>query len=59
MAIAVLARLIGCSGSAAIDEWVAYARKLHDQSDLHALGFGTKFSFAQALTESTKLPINY
>jgi predicted AAA+ superfamily ATPase len=38
-----------------IDEWVAYARQLHDQSDLPAGGFETQFSFAQALTESVKL----
>jgi len=38
-----------------IDEWVAYARQLHDQSDLPAGGFETHFSFAQVLTESAKL----
>lgn len=38
-----------------VDEWVAYARQLHDQSDLPAGGFETQFSFAQALTESAKL----
>jgi len=38
-----------------IDEWVAYARQLHDQSDLPAGSFETQFSFAQALTESAKL----
>lgn len=38
-----------------IDEWVAYARQLHDQSDLPAGGFETQFSFAQVLTESAKL----
>jgi predicted AAA+ superfamily ATPase len=37
-----------------IDEWVAYARQLHDQSDLPAGSFETHFSFAQALTESAK-----
>ena len=37
-----------------IDEWVAYARQLHDQSDLPAGGFETQFTFAQALTESAK-----
>jgi hypothetical protein len=31
-----------------VDEWVAYARQLHDQSDLPAGGFETQFSFAQA-----------
>ncbi len=41
-----------------IDEWVAYARQLHDQSDLPAGGFETHFSFAQALTESAKLAKN-
>lgn len=41
-----------------IDEWVAYARQLHDQSDLPAGGFETQFSFAQALTESVKLAKN-
>ena len=38
-----------------IDEWVAYARQLHDQSDLPAGSFETQFSFAQALTESARL----
>ena len=38
-----------------IDEWVAYARQLHDQGDLPAGSFETQFSFAQALTESAKL----
>jgi predicted AAA+ superfamily ATPase len=38
-----------------IDEWVAYARQLHDQSDLPAGGFETQFTFAQVLTESAKL----
>lgn len=38
-----------------IDEWVAYARQLHDQSDLPGGSFETHFSFAQALTESAKL----
>ena len=41
-----------------IDEWVAYVRQLHDQSDLPAGGFETQFSFAQALTESAKLAGN-
>ena len=41
-----------------IDEWVAYARQLHDQSDLPAGSFETQFSFAQALTESAKLAQN-
>jgi len=38
-----------------IDEWVAYARQLHEQSDLPAGSFETQFSFAQVLTESAKL----
>ena len=37
-----------------IDEWVAYARQLHDQTDLPAGSFETQFSFAQALTEFSK-----
>jgi len=41
-----------------IDEWVAYARQLHDQSDLPAGGFETQFTFAQVLTESAKLAGN-
>jgi len=41
-----------------IDEWVAYARQLHDQSDLPAGGFETQFTFAQLLTESAKLANN-
>ncbi len=38
-----------------IDEWVAYARQLHDQSDLPGGSFETHFTFTQALTESAKL----
>lgn len=38
-----------------IDEWVAYARQLHDDSDLPAGSFETQFTFAQVLTESAKL----
>ncbi len=38
-----------------IDEWVAYARQLHDAADLPAGSFETHFTFAQALTESAKL----
>jgi predicted AAA+ superfamily ATPase len=38
-----------------IDEWVAYARQLHDQNDLPTGSFETQFAFAQALTESAKL----
>ena len=41
-----------------IDEWVAYARQLHDQGDLPAGSFETQFTFAQALTESVKLAGN-
>ena len=41
-----------------IDEWVAYARQLHDKNDLPAGSFETQFSFAQALTESAKLAKN-
>ena len=41
-----------------IDEWVAYARQLHDQSDLPGGSFETHFTFAQALTESAKLAKN-
>jgi predicted AAA+ superfamily ATPase len=37
---------------------VAYARQLHDQSDLPAGGFETQFTFAQVLTESAKLVKN-
>jgi hypothetical protein len=38
-----------------IDEWVAYARQLHDAAELPAGSFETHFTFAQALTESAKL----
>ncbi len=41
-----------------IDEWVAYARQLHDQSDLPGGTFETQFTFAQALTESAKIAKN-
>lgn len=41
-----------------IDEWVAYARQLHENSDLPAGSFETQFTFAQALTESAKLVNN-
>jgi predicted AAA+ superfamily ATPase len=41
-----------------VDEWVAYARQLHDQSDLPGGSFETQFSFAQVLTESAKLAKN-
>jgi len=38
-----------------IDEWVAYARQLHDEKNLPGGDFGTQFTFAQTLTESAKL----
>jgi predicted AAA+ superfamily ATPase len=41
-----------------IDEWVAYARQLHDQSDLPAGSFETQFTFAQALTEAARAAKN-
>jgi predicted AAA+ superfamily ATPase len=41
-----------------IDEWVAYARQLHDEDILPAGRFETHFTFAQALTESAKLAKN-
>jgi len=41
-----------------IDEWVAYARQLHDDADLPGGRFDTMFTFAQALTESAKLAKN-
>ena len=41
-----------------IDEWVAYARQLHEEADLPAGSFGTHFTFAQALSESAKLANN-
>ena len=37
-----------------IDEWVAYARQLHDSPDLPAGSFETQFTFAQALSECAK-----
>jgi hypothetical protein len=37
-----------------IDEWVAYARQLHDAADLPAGSFETHFTFAQALTEAAR-----
>ena len=37
-----------------IDEWVAYARQLHEQSDLPAGSFETQFTFAQTLTEAAR-----
>ncbi len=41
-----------------IDEWVAYARQLHDEDDLPAGSFETHFTFAQNLSESATLPPN-
>jgi predicted AAA+ superfamily ATPase len=41
-----------------IDEWVAYARQLHDEKDVPGGSFETQFSFAQVLTESAKLAGN-
>ena len=41
-----------------IDEWVSYARQLHDDGDLPGGSFETQFTFAQALTESVKLTDN-
>lgn len=38
-----------------IDEWVAYARQLHDDGRLPAGTFETQFTFAQSLTEAAKL----
>lgn len=37
-----------------IDEWVSYARQLHELSDLPAGSFDTHFTFAQTLSESAK-----
>lgn len=37
-----------------IDEWVAYARQLHEGTNLPAGTFETQFTFAQALSESVK-----
>jgi predicted AAA+ superfamily ATPase len=37
-----------------IDEWVAYARQLHDEAELPGGNFETQFTFAQTLTESAK-----
>lgn len=37
-----------------IDEWVAYARQLHDDGKLCGGSFETQFTFAQALTETVK-----
>ena len=37
-----------------IDEWVAYARQLHEKKDLPGGDFETHFTFAQTLSEETK-----
>jgi len=37
-----------------IDEWVAYARQLHDDNTLPAGTFDTQFTFAQTLSEMAK-----
>ncbi len=37
-----------------VDEWVAYARQLHDKPDLPGGSFDTHFTFAQTLSESAK-----
>ena len=41
-----------------IDEWVSYARQLHDEPGLPGGTFETQFTFAQALSESVKLTDN-
>ena len=41
-----------------IDEWVAYARQLHEGSILPAGTFDTQFTFAQAVSESAKAAKN-
>lgn len=41
-----------------IDEWVAYARQLHTESDLPGGSFETHFTFAQTLTEAAKAAPN-
>jgi predicted AAA+ superfamily ATPase len=37
-----------------IDEWVSYARQLHERADLPGGSFDTHFTFAQTLSESAK-----
>src|SRR5204862_3106528 len=37
-----------------IDEWVAYARQLHETKDLPGGDFETHFTFAQTLTEAAR-----
>jgi predicted AAA+ superfamily ATPase len=41
-----------------IDEWVAYARQLHDSKDLPGGDFETHFTFAQTLTEAARTAKN-
>ena len=41
-----------------IDEWVAYARQLHEGTNLPAGTFDTQFTFTQALSESAKAAKN-
>ena len=41
-----------------IDEWVSYARQLHDDAQLPGGTFETQFTFAQALSEAVKLTDN-
>lgn len=41
-----------------IDEWVAYARQLHEGTSLPAGTFETQFTFAQTLSESAKAAKN-
>ncbi|HPB81710.1 MAG TPA: Swt1 family HEPN domain-containing protein [Spirochaetota bacterium] len=41
-----------------IDEWVAYARQLHEDATLAGGTFDTQFTFAQALTETIKAAKN-
>ena len=41
-----------------IDEWVAYARQLHEDKELPAGTFETQFTFAQTLSESAKAANN-
>ena len=41
-----------------IDEWVAYARQLHEGSALPAGTFDTQFTFTQALSEAAKAAKN-
>jgi hypothetical protein len=37
-----------------IDEWIAYARQLHDKADLPAGTFDTHFTFSQTISEAAK-----